>query len=443
MSNHPRLESWVHSVWSHRGPVACLLYPLSLIYQAVSASRRRRTVANHLPVPVVVVGNIYVGGTGKTPVTIALVRALRARGWTPGVISRGFGRSEDGVRLVTPDSDASQVGDEPLLIARESLAPVAVGRERVKAGLELLREHPGVNIIISDDGLQHAALARDVELAVIGARGLGNGWLLPAGPLREPVSRLDDVDAIINEIQTCQGVIISVPTYDLTPSSVYTRLAQRFLAYELSFRLAIGDVKENPHTVAGLISVGGSMHDWQSLALESLQATMFTMSMQVVDRYMAQRDGRPGNCFVWGDDVEWGGQIARARRMGENIVKAIQTPVEERCWLGDPEDGVCPNCHSSLVYPGDKHWDGVEFPWECAVCGAGGDLVTDEKTGRPKLRIAENGLIRDRNDDRARAEHLNEINKTRDEFFAHMGEVKPTMDKYAKMEFPTLEIKRD
>ena len=185
------------------------------------------------------------------------------------------------------------------------------------------------------------------------------------------------------------------------------------------------------------------MHDWQSLALESLQATMFTMSMQVVDRYMAQRDGRPGNCFVWGEGDEWGGQLARARRMGENIVKAIQTPVEERCWLGDADDGVCPNCHSSLVYPGDKHWDGVEFPWECAVCGAGGDLVTDEKTGRPKLRIAENGLIRDRNDDRARAEHLNEINKTRDEFFAHMGEVKPLMDKYAKMEFPTLEIKRD
>ena len=150
----------------------------------------------------------------------------------------------------------------------------------------------------------------------------------------------DDVDAIIRELQTCQGVIFSVPTYDLTPSSVYTRFAQRFLAYELSFLLAIGAVKENPYTVAGLISVGGSMHDWQSLALESLQATMFTMSMTVVDRYMAQRDGRPGNAFVWGDDVEWGGQIARAHKMGENIVKAIRTPVGECCWLGDPDDGV-------------------------------------------------------------------------------------------------------
>lgn len=251
----------------------------------------------------------------------------------------------------------------------------------------------------------------------------------------------DDVDAIVNEMRTCQGIIFSVPTYDLMPSSVYTRLAQRFLAYELAFLLAIGEVKENPNTVCGLISVGGSMHDWQTLALESLQASMFTMSLTVVDRYMAQRDGRPGNAFVWGDDVEWGGQLKRAREIGEHIVKAINTPVAERTWLGDPDDGVCPNCHSSLVYPGDRHWDGVEFPWECAVCGAGGDLETGSD-GRPHLHIAENGLIRDRNDDRARAEHLNEINKTRDEFFAHLGEIKPDMERYKNMEFPTLVIDR-
>ncbi len=246
----------------------------------------------------------------------------------------------------------------------------------------------------------------------------------------------DDVDALVSEMHTCQGIIFAVPTYDLVPSSLYTRFAQRFLAYELSFLLAIGVVKENPHTVAGLISVGGSMHDWQSLALESLQATMFTMSLTVVDRFLAQRDGRPGNALVWED------QIPRARKMGENIVRAIQTPVEERVWLGDPDDGVCPNCHSSLVYPGDKHWDGVEFPWECAVCGAGGDLVIDEKTGRPRLAIAENGLIRDRNNDAARAEHLNEINQTRDDFFSRLDEVKPLMERYAQMEFPTLKIER-
>ena len=247
----------------------------------------------------------------------------------------------------------------------------------------------------------------------------------------------DDTDAIINEMHKCQGIIFVVPTYDLTPSSLYTRLAQRFLAYELSFLLAIGAVKENPHTVAGLISVGGSMHDWQSLALESLQATMFTQSLQVVDRYMATRDGRPGNTFVYAD------QLPRARKMGENIVKAINTPVEERGWLGDPNDGVCPNCHSSLVYPGDKHWDGIEFPWECAVCGAGGTLGTNPETGRPMLVIdPKNGLIRDRNNDKARAEHLNEINKTREEFFAQQDQIKDQMKKYRDMKFPTLEIKR-
>lgn len=213
MSSHPRIEAWLHRVWSHRGPTACLLYPLSLIYEAISASKRKSTKPQHLPVPVVVVGNIYVGGTGKTPVTIALVRELRARSWTPGVISRGFGRQAEEVKIVTPESDAREVGDEPLLIARDSMAPVAVGRARYQAGLALLHAHPGVNIILSDDGLQHTALARDVELAVIGAGGLGNGWLLPAGPLREPVSRLDEVDALILNTTTDVEVESRTPRF--------------------------------------------------------------------------------------------------------------------------------------------------------------------------------------------------------------------------------------
>jgi multimeric flavodoxin WrbA len=238
-------------------------------------------------------------------------------------------------------------------------------------------------------------------------------------------------------MHTCNGVIFSVPTYDLTPSSLYTRFAQRFLAYELSFLLEIGVVKENPHTVAGLIAVGGSMHDWQTLALESLQATMFTMSLTVVDRFMSQRVGRPGNVLLHQE------QLDRAHQMGENIVKAIQTPVEERTWLGDPNDGVCPVCHSSLVYPGDPHWDGIEFPYECAVCGCGGDLGTNPETGKPMLVIdPENGKIRDRNNDKARAEHLNEIIQTRIGFFQQMDEVKPLMAKYRDMKFPTFTIER-
>ena len=191
------IESWLHRQWTKRGAMAIALSPLSLIFMCVAKNRRMRTVPTRLPVPVVVVGNIYVGGTGKTPVTIALVRELVRRGYRPGVVSRGFGRKEDGAQLVKPTSPAQKVGDEPLLIAKETGVPIAVARDRVEAAMLLLDKYPDCNLIISDDGLQHYGLARDVELAVVGARGLGNGWVLPAGPLREPPSRLDEVDAIV------------------------------------------------------------------------------------------------------------------------------------------------------------------------------------------------------------------------------------------------------
>lgn len=243
----------------------------------------------------------------------------------------------------------------------------------------------------------------------------------------------DDMDKIVNEMQTCNGIIVAVPTYDLTPSALYTKFAQRFLAYELSFRLQIGEVKEDPHMVGGLIAVGGSCHDWQSLALESLQATMFTQSVSVVDRMMATRVGRPGNVLLRDEQIE------RAHKMGENIVKAIQTPVEERKWMGDPDDGVCPRCHSSLIYPGDVHWDGINFPFECAVCGCGGDLVKDETTGKYKFIIdPEKGYIRDRNINSARAEHLNEIIQTRIDFFNRQDEVKEKYPKYKDITFPSI-----
>lgn len=192
-----KLEAWIHGQWAGRGLVPCLLYPLSKIFQAVSAAKKTGADPVKLPVPVVVVGNIYVGGTGKTPVTIALAKEMRHRGWKPGVVSRGFGRKDEAPRLVSEESLASEVGDEPLLICREGRIPVAVSRYRAKAAEMLLEAHPEVNLIISDDGLQHYGLARDVELAVIGARGLGNGWCLPAGPLRESPARLDEVDAIV------------------------------------------------------------------------------------------------------------------------------------------------------------------------------------------------------------------------------------------------------
>jgi tetraacyldisaccharide 4'-kinase len=149
--------------------------------------------------PVLVVGNITVGGSGKTPLVIWLAAQLRAAGWTPGIVLRGYGGAGSSRRTalrVEPDSDPRLVGDEALLLRQRTGVPVAVCRERVRAARLLLGE--GVDLIVSDDGLQHLALARNVEIAVIDANyGLGNGYLLPAGPLREPRARLAQVDALV------------------------------------------------------------------------------------------------------------------------------------------------------------------------------------------------------------------------------------------------------
>jgi len=184
-----------------------LLSPLALLFAAVSGLRRlayRRgwLAAVSVGVPVIIVGNITAGGSGKTPLVIWLVNWLRAQGYRPGVVSRGYGGAARGCVEVQPDSPPGEVGDEPLLIHLKTTAPVVVGRDRVAAARTLLARHPGVDVVVSDDGLQHYRLRRDIELAVVdAASGLGNGWPLPAGPLREPRSRLDSVDAVIQVVR--------------------------------------------------------------------------------------------------------------------------------------------------------------------------------------------------------------------------------------------------
>jgi tetraacyldisaccharide 4'-kinase len=197
------LETTLTSNWLRRGPLACALWPLSLLFRAVSGLRAGLYRAgllksSRLPVPVVVVGNIYIGGTGKTPLTIWLVQALQAAGMRPGVVSRGHGsgHGSDGAREVGASSTPSEVGDEPLLIKQRTGCPVMVGRDRAATGRALLAAHPEVDIILTDDGLQHYALRRDIEIILFDGRGAGNGWLLPAGPLREPVSRRRDFTVI-------------------------------------------------------------------------------------------------------------------------------------------------------------------------------------------------------------------------------------------------------
>ncbi len=183
-------------------PVTASLVPLSWAFGALAALRRAQyrrgwRQVERLPVPVIVVGNITVGGSGKTPLAAALAQALRDRGRLVGLVSRGYGGRTHGPRAVRVDSDPDEVGDEPLILAATGL-PVFVGRHRAAAGRALLAAHPDCDTLVCDDGLQHYRLARDVEIAVVDeARGTGNGHLLPAGPLREPPARLDTVDAVV------------------------------------------------------------------------------------------------------------------------------------------------------------------------------------------------------------------------------------------------------
>lgn len=180
-----------------------ILMPLSWLFALLAAARRRAYRAGwlpvtRLPVPVLVVGNLTAGGAGKTPLTLRLLQWLRAAGYTPGIISRGYGGAARKPMPVSADSDAAMVGDEPILLARRGGCPVWIGRARAEAGRLLLAFHPEVDVLVADDGLQHYALARDLEIVVVdGERGFGNGHLLPAGPLREPLSRLDAVDAVV------------------------------------------------------------------------------------------------------------------------------------------------------------------------------------------------------------------------------------------------------
>lgn len=193
-----------------RGLLACVLWPASLLFRGLVGLRRYFYMVgllktSSLPVPIVVVGNLFIGGTGKTPLTIWLVEVLRNAGYRPGVISRGYGTHNASPRYVTTDSAPQEVGDEPVLIACRAECPVVVGRNRVAAAQALLAAYPDVNVIVADDGMQHYALARSIEIVLFDARGAGNGWMLPAGPLREPLSRRRDF-TVVNAPQNLPGI---------------------------------------------------------------------------------------------------------------------------------------------------------------------------------------------------------------------------------------------
>jgi len=229
-----RLDSFFNRCWYGTGwpswAVAWGLSPFSLVFRILIFLRRLlyRQGLKHitrLPVPVIVVGNLTVGGTGKTPFTLALITWLREAGYSPGIISRGYGGRVDEIRPVHAQSDPLQVGDEPVLLARRGGCPVWVGRARTHVGAGLLAAHPEVDVLVADDGLQHYALARDLEIVLVdGARGFGNGWLLPSGPLREPLARLQGVSAVVVNEAGGGGALPDV----LAPVFAMTLRGERF-----------------------------------------------------------------------------------------------------------------------------------------------------------------------------------------------------------------------
>ncbi|MBP6115603.1 MAG: tetraacyldisaccharide 4'-kinase [Neisseriaceae bacterium] len=252
--------------------LSCVLWPLSLLFASVSGLRRlayRRGWKKQarLPVPVVVVGNIHVGGVGKTPIVMALVQAFQARGLRVGVISRGYGRRSSATQCVVAGGSAADYGDEPLLIAQSTGVPVAVGSSRYAAGQCLLAAHPDLDLIVTDDGLQHYALARDFEVVVLSAGyGLANTGLLPQGPLREPLSRLAQADAlVITQAEQLARIQAQLPPSPprflstLTPGVFYrlddpkqTATAAQLQGLPLTAVAGIGQPQKFYQTLAGL-----------------------------------------------------------------------------------------------------------------------------------------------------------------------------------------------
>ena len=226
-----RLEDGLLALWSRRGIASTLLLPLAWLYGGLSAQRLRKhaRTAWRAPVPTLVIGNILVGGTGKTPVTIAVCQALQARGWRPGIISRGYGVTIGPQAHLSQDgATASRLGDEPALIHAATGAPVAVHPLRARAAAALLAAHPDVTVLIADDGLQHTALARDLEIIVQDGRGIGNGRLLPAGPLREPPARLAQANWLITQLAADDTLPPTTPASPVDtrrgPSAITMRL---------------------------------------------------------------------------------------------------------------------------------------------------------------------------------------------------------------------------
>ena len=244
MKLQAQIESWLHQQWSKKGVFSLVMRPLSKLaqYYIKYQSQQPRAQLPFSAPPIIVVGNIIVGGAGKTPVVLALCEYLKNQGWQPGIISRGYGVTINGpARVGQGVLSAADFGDEPSLIAQQTGVPIAVHPQRVQALTALCQQHPEVNVVIADDGLQHQALPRDIEIIVQDQRGIGNGLVLPAGPLREPPSRLQHADWLITQLPALSPMP-ATPAPATANRSVTMRLqATQMQQLHTGKRLTFGD----------------------------------------------------------------------------------------------------------------------------------------------------------------------------------------------------------
>lgn len=247
------------------------------------------------------------------------------------------------------------------------------------------------------------------------------------------LDKKDDKKRLMEAMLVQDAIIYSAPTYDLQASANFTRFMQRNLAFETAFLEKIGAIAHRDK-IAGLIACGGSTRTWMSMALETMQAAMFSCDYKVVDMYLATRVGAKGHVLAHPEKLE------RARKMGENIMISLKKAPEEREWEGDEGYGWCPNCHSNSLSLGEAQWDGLHFPVECQVCGCGGTLEKGEGNKWNFVIDKEKGFSRDRTTVEGRGQHLVEIKHTEGGFYTpeNLKMVKGKIVKYKEMTFKSL-----
>lgn len=233
----------------------------------------------------------------------------------------------------------------------------------------------------------------------------------------------DDMDTIMQEWLAADGVIVTVPAYSFMPAGLYRIFTDRHLAYEPNFHKQVGNPLYNKHRVGAIITNGGSTRSWMSLSLESINITLLTQDIKVVDQIMINRSPRPGQVLLNEESLN------RARQLGENVVKAIQTPFEDVKFLGDENLGWCPVCHSNVLSLGQPHWNDGGFTIECPVCHCGGDLEKDEN-GKWKFVVEKDGYRKSMLDGSGAKDHFFEIQDTMKKYFSNLDLIAEKRKKY-------------